>query len=72
MRRAPVIRELQPLWKSDPRPARTGWSRFVAAITNPDLIAMVFFCTIGFLITINIVLRFPDFGASMEQLQQFP
>jgi hypothetical protein len=72
MSRGPIIRELQPLWKPDPKPVRTKWSRFVAAVTNPDLIAVFFFCTIGLLITVNIVLRFPDFGAAMEQLEQFP
>ena len=41
----------------------SGWSRFVATITNPDLIAVVVFCTIGLLVALNLILRFPDLGA---------
>jgi esterase/lipase superfamily enzyme len=49
-----------------------GWRRFVAVISNPELRAVVAFCTIGFLITVNIVLRFPDFGGTVAQLASFP
>jgi hypothetical protein len=40
-----------------------AWSRPVAWITNPDLIAVAVFCAIGLLVAINLILRFPDFAA---------
>jgi hypothetical protein len=52
--------------------AETGWSWFVAAISNPDLQSVAIFCAIGLLATINAVLRFPDFGAALAQLAVFP
>jgi len=52
--------------------AETGWSRFVAVISNPDLQSVIAFCAIGFLLTINVVLRFPDFGEAVAQLALFP
>ena len=39
------------------------WSRFIATITNPDLITVVVFCTIGLLVALNLILRSLDFGA---------
>jgi hypothetical protein len=50
----------------------TAWSRFIAVLSNSDLQAVVAFCTIGFLLTINAVLFFPDFGATFAQLALFP
>ena len=44
----------------------------VAAISNRDLQAVVVFSTIGFLVTINVVLRFPDFGEIVAQFALFP
>jgi uncharacterized membrane protein YdfJ with MMPL/SSD domain len=49
----------------------TLWSRFVIAITNPDLVAVVAFCLVGLLLSLNLILRFPDFGAVIEQYNQF-
>ena len=49
----------------------TEWSRLVTAIANPDLHAVVAFCLIGFLLALNLILRFPDFGAVIEQYNQF-
>lgn len=49
----------------------TEWSRLVTAIANPDLHAVVAFCLIGFLLALNLILRFPDFGAVIEQFNQF-
>jgi hypothetical protein len=46
-----------------------AWLR--AAKADPDLFIIVAFCLIGLLVTINVILRFPDFGISVEQLQQF-
>jgi hypothetical protein len=33
--------------------------RLVAALANPDLLAIVAFCFIGLLVTLNLILRFP-------------
>ena len=38
---------------------------------NPDLTAIVLFCTIVLLVTINVMLRFPDLGAIIAQYNQF-
>jgi hypothetical protein len=51
---------------------QTGRTRFIAAISNRDLHAIILFCTIGFLLTIDAVLRFSDFGALFAQLASFP
>jgi hypothetical protein len=57
-------RNLQPLprMRYTVQPAVTVQSRIVAAITNPDFIAIAIFCAIGLLATINLVLRIPDIG----------
>jgi len=47
------------------------WSRLVTAITNPDLLTVVTFCLVGLLLSLNFILRFPDFGAVIEQYNQF-
>ena len=63
-----------PPTKSTDRPAsiaKTAWRRAVAAIMTPDLLAVVAFCLIGILLTLNLILRFPDFGAVIEQYNQF-
>jgi hypothetical protein len=51
--------------------AKTTWHRAVAAIMTPDLCAVVAFCLIGILLALNLILRFPDFGAVIEQYNQF-
>jgi hypothetical protein len=45
--------------------------RFVAALANPDLLAVVAFCLIGLLVALNLILRFPAFGAVIDQYNQF-
>jgi hypothetical protein len=42
-----------------------------AAVKDPSLIAIVSFCAIGLLITLNLLLRFPDLGALIAQYNQF-
>jgi len=67
-------RELPPLTRSASQPtksAKTVWHQVVAKITNPDLIMIVAFCAIGLLITLNVILRFPDLGALIESYNQF-
>jgi hypothetical protein len=50
--------------------SRRNW--FVTALSNPDLQTVFFFCTIGLLVTFNVVLRFPNFGETVAQLAIFP
>jgi len=71
MTQPPVARNIPRSMKSPTRQsggAEAAWSRFVAMITNPDLIMIVAFCMIGLLVTVNVILRFPDFGLTAEQL----
>ena len=49
----------------------TVWSGLVTVIANPNLLAVVAFCLIGLLLSLNLILRFPDFGAVIEQYNQF-
>jgi hypothetical protein len=74
MTQLPVMRELQPLGKPARRgkAAKTAWYRHITMIIDPDLVMVIVFCAIGLLVTANVVLRFPDFGAMVEQLEQFP
>jgi len=44
----------------------------LAIISNHDLKLIAAFCTIGYLITINAIIRFPDFGATMAALATLP
>jgi hypothetical protein len=74
MTQLPTRRELQPLTRPGNRrikSAETVWHRFVATITNPDLLTIIAICAIGLLITINVILRFPDLGALIERYNQF-
>ncbi len=71
----PMRGELRPVAARSDRGAsavRIGWWWISAAISNPDLQAVFFFCTIGLLATGNMILRFPDFGLTMAQLAVFP
>jgi activator of 2-hydroxyglutaryl-CoA dehydratase len=38
---------------------------------HDDIIAVVLFCAIGFLITLNLLLRYPDFGELIERCKLF-
>lgn len=38
---------------------------------DPDLTAVMLFCAIGLLAALNLMLRFPDFGAIIAQYNQF-
>jgi hypothetical protein len=51
--------------------AETLWSRLFAIITDLDTQAVVAFSLIGFLLAFNLILRFPDAGALIEQYNQF-
>jgi len=43
----------------------------VAALRDPDLVAIVQFCLIGLLGTLIVMIRFPGLGAIIEQYNQF-
>jgi hypothetical protein len=56
-------RDLQPLpVRYTVHPAVTWQSRFAAAMSNPDFVAIAVFCAIGLLVTVNLLLRVPDTG----------
>jgi hypothetical protein len=47
------------------------WSEFTTIMTDPSLQAVTAFSLIGFLLTLNFILRFPDLGILIEQYNQF-
>jgi uncharacterized membrane protein YdfJ with MMPL/SSD domain len=53
------------------RTTETEWSRLMTVIANPELHAVIAFCLIGLLLTLNLILRFPDLGAIIEQYNKF-
>jgi hypothetical protein len=70
----PIIPKIQLPTKSngeDAKAAEGWWPRFVAAITNSHFLGAVALCLIAFLLALNLILRFPDFGAVIEQYNQF-
>jgi hypothetical protein len=66
---------LSPKVHGIPAPTRVGatgtWQRVLAAIAEPNFLTIVAFCTIGLLLTLDVMLRFPDFGSLMESYNQF-
>ena len=74
MSQAPIVRRPQSLEKSTGHYVDVPeglWSRFIAAVASPDLPVIVAFCLTGLLITLSVIERFPDYGALIEQLNQF-
>jgi thiol:disulfide interchange protein len=74
MSQSPVIRKLQPMEESKSRDvseASGQWPKFLAIFSNPDLPMVVAFCLLGLLLALTLILRFPDFGAVIEQYNQF-
>jgi hypothetical protein len=74
MSQSPVIRKLQTSEKSKGHnvdEASSRWPELLAMFTNPDLPMIVVFCLLGLLLTFSLILRFPDFGAVIEQYNQF-
>ena len=49
-----------------------AWLRCRAILCNSDLQGVVAFCLIGLLLTANVILRFPDFGAYYASLPMAP
>jgi hypothetical protein len=44
------------------------WSWLAAAIKDPNFAIVMAFCAIGLLASINVILRIPDFGVILGQL----
>jgi len=61
----PVLRKLQPLEKLRRNIGAAGASAY------SDLHTTIAFVLIALLLALNFVLRFPDFGAIIEQYNQF-
>jgi hypothetical protein len=40
----------------------TAWDRIVAALTNPELIAIAILCVLGLAVTLGFCFLFPSFG----------
>ena len=74
MKRQPVIRELQPLAPTTRRrnAAEAAWDRLAATLTHPDFMAVAAFSAIGLLLTLNVIMRFPDFAAMLQPTDLFP
>jgi hypothetical protein len=53
------------------RKTTPAWSWLVAASRDANLIVIVLFCAIGLLVTVNLMLRFPDLGTLIAQYNQF-
>ena len=74
MSQSPVVRKLQTLEKSNSRnvnEAPSQWREFLAIFSNSDLPMIIAFCLLGLLLTLSLMLRFPDLGAVIEQYNQF-
>ena len=62
-----VARSCQP-----PSTAAVMCSQVRDFVTNPELHCVVAFCTIGFLVMLNVVVRFPDLGELIASTAIFP
>jgi uncharacterized membrane protein YdfJ with MMPL/SSD domain len=59
---------------STPRPAsrmNLAYRRVVATIFSPNVLMIVAFVLIGLLLTLNLMFRYPELGAVIEQYNQF-
>lgn len=52
--------------------SETFWSAALTIASDRDLQAVAGFTLIGLLLTINVVLRYPDFGQVFATLAMFP
>jgi hypothetical protein len=55
-----------------PSPLRAACSGFVTAVLDPELQTIIAFCIIGILATLDVALRFPDYGGLISDLNSFP
>jgi hypothetical protein len=69
----PVTGDIQPSMKFRRANAMgAAWRRIAIIATNPDLLGVVLFCVVGLGLTINVLLRHPDFMLMSEQLSTLP
>jgi hypothetical protein len=52
-----------------PTTVRLLWLRFLAAVTCPDFLAVLYFCLIVMLLAAAVIQRFPNFGEVALSLQ---
>ena len=74
MSRLSIPRKNQPPTKSyrrDVGAPQKEWPSFVTASPNPRLLTIVALCLIVLLVALNLMFLFPDFGAVIEQYNQF-
>jgi len=75
MKKHPLVRELQPLARPAIRrnnAVTALWDRFATAVTNSEFVTVAIFSAIGFLITLNAMIYFPNLGAIVEQYNILP
>jgi hypothetical protein len=65
------LRSPQKPASKQPRPGESVWWRRTAEFAGSDLLAGILILVIAILVTLNAVLWFPDFGAVIEQYEQF-
>jgi hypothetical protein len=53
------------------QPTTGAWSRFREFVGSADFQLALAFSLIGLLITLNLIFRFPEFGAVIAQYNQF-
>lgn len=71
IRHASVIRELQQATDIGQRQSKASNRDHTGAMTNPDLISVIFLCIIACLIAVNLILRVPNGGLIIELFNQF-
>jgi hypothetical protein len=47
------------------------WDHVVAALTDPEFIALILFCALGLVVTIGLCILIPDFGKIAASPQAF-
>jgi len=52
-------------------PKLQRWPRFAMTIANTEFAVALALCLIAFSLALNLIFRFPDFGAVIEQYNQF-
>jgi hypothetical protein len=73
-RRNTMMYKIQSVPSSVNRPlsvVRTAWRRLAATLSDPNLGAVVVFSAIGFLIAINLILRFPNLSTLIMEYNLF-
>ena len=55
-----------------PSAVKTAWYRFVTAVSDPELQTIIALCMIGILATLDMALRFPEFGGLISELNSIP